>query len=103
MAQVFLTNAADALEEATRVRAEKFQTLTTESAFVIEDLNSRIAKAVSEGEFYIELTQEEITTVPNCKPELFLAYLKEQGFTLLTSKKGSVAAYFNNPLKEQEA
>lgn len=102
MAQVFLTNAADALEEATRVRAEKFQTLTTESAFVIEDLNNRITKAVSEGEFYIELTTEEITTVPNCKPEIFLAYLKEQGFTLLTRKKGSVAAYFNNPMKELE-
>lgn len=101
MAQVFLTSAAEALEQANKVRATKFHALATESAFVIEDLNSRIATAVEEGQLFIKLTKEEIETVPNVKPEVFLAFLEDRGFTILSLSRSEFAAYFKNPIKEE--
>ena len=59
-----------------------------------------IEKAITEGKLFVELTREEIETVPDVTPDLFVAYLQDQGYTLLSNHKGSFALYFHNPMKD---
>lgn len=99
MAQVHLVRAEWAFDECDAVRKEQFKELVGKVPFVIEQLNERINKACQEGKMYIELSREEIETVPDVKADVFVAYLQEQGYTLVSPAPNKYLAYFHNPHK----
>ncbi len=99
MAEVHLVRAEWALDECQATRKELFKDLVGKVPFVIEQLNERINKACQEGKMYIELTREEIETVPDVKADVFVAYLQEQGYTLISPAPNKYLAYFIDPQK----
>ena len=100
MPEVNLIQAQDAFMRADAVRRAAFAELISKVPFVLKEINGRIEKAIAEGKLFIELTREEIETVPDVTPDLFVAYLQDQGYTLLSNHKGSFALYFHNPMKD---
>lgn len=100
MAEVHLVRAEWAFNEADQVRKAQFKELVGKVPFVLEQLNTRIEEAIKKGLMYIELTSEEIETVPDVKADIFVAYLQEQGYTLISPVPGKYLTYFYNPHKD---
>lgn len=100
MAITHLVRAEWAHDEASQALELKFGEMVGKVPFVIEQLNDRINKAAQEGSMFVVLTKEEIESVPDTKPEVFVQYLKHQGYTLLQSKAGEFAMFFSNPMKD---
>lgn len=97
---VKLIPAAEAYEQASAIQQVLYDELVTKAPFVIEQLNDRIIKAVDAGKMFIELTREEIETVPDVKPEVFVGFLQNQGYTLLSPAIDKYFLYFYNPQKD---
>lgn len=95
-----LIPASEAFEQASVVRQAQFAELLTKVPFVIEQLNERITTAMEKGVLFIELSLEEIETVPDTKPEVFVAFLQDKGYTLTSPVKGKYLLYFHNPFKD---
>lgn len=100
MAQATLLHASDVLLAAKKVRDAKFNELTSKIAPVIEQLNDRMTKSIAEGKLFIELTQEEIETVPDTDASLFVGFLQSRGFTLVPLHGQKYGLYFYNPHEE---
>lgn len=101
MAQITLRQADEVRLEAKKVREGLFNELVSKNAYIIEELNNRMATAVTKGEMFIEITREELETVPGTEPSTFLSFIESNGFTIIPLRTGSFAAYFYNPEQEK--
>lgn len=101
MPSISLRPAPEVRQEAKIIREMLFTEMLSKNAFIFEELNNRMAKAVEVGKLHIEITREELETVPDTKPELFLSYIESMGYTIVPLPNSSFAIYFYNPHEEK--